>query len=188
MKSLLAFALVLACCAMPAQAQTATVDTEASMLEYRGRHPSHNWRGTSQQVSGEVAYDAADPAASRIMITAPIASFDSGNGTRDANMRKLLNEPENPNVTFTSERVAVTASSTTDDGYTGTWEVAGTLDFNGQRRPLTIPVEVTVSGGQLRAVAAFPVSLTVHEVKRPKLLFVPMRDTLEMEAVIVATL
>jgi len=185
---LLALALVLAFCATPATAQPALVDTEASMLEYRGRHPSHNWRGTSRRVTGEVVYDAANPAASRIMISAPIASFDSGNGTRDANMRKLLNEPENPNVTFTSETVKVTTSRTTDEGHAGTWQVSGTLDFNGQRRPLTIPVEVTVSGGQLRAVAAFPVSLTAHEVKRPKLLFVPMRDTLEMEAVIVATL
>ncbi|MEM6646538.1 MAG: YceI family protein [Bacteroidota bacterium] len=188
MKPLLVLALALAFCTTPAAAQTANVDTEASMLEYRGRHPSHNWRGTSRSVTGEVAYDAANPAASRIMISAPIASFDSGNGTRDANMRKLLNEPENPNVTFTSESVEVTASSTTDEGYVGTWQVAGTLDFNGQRRPLTIEVEVTVSGGLLRAVAAFPVSLTAYEVKRPKLLFVPMRDTLEMEAVIVATL
>ena len=122
------------------------------------------------------------------MIKAPIASFDSGNDNRDSNMLDVVNELDYQHVTFTSESIEVTEWNATGDGYTGHWQVSGTLDFHGQRRPLTIPATVTISSGQFQAVAEFPVSLEEHKVKRPKLLLVPIKDNLQMEATIVATL
>lgn len=188
MKSLYPFITACLLLTTPALAQTTTVNTEASTLSYSGSHPAHDWTGVSNQVTGEITFNADAPAESRVMIKAPIASFDSGNDNRDSNMLDVVNELDFQHVSFTSESIEVTAWTATEDGYTGQWQVEGTLDFHGQRRPLTIPVEVTISGAQFQAISEFPVSLKEHKVKRPKLLMVPIKDNIQMEAVIVATL
>ena len=171
-----------------AQPQTVPVDSAGSTLAYHGSHPLHGWTGTSSAVRGTLGLDLADPAQSTVEIHAPVASFDSGNGNRDSNMLDVVEADQYPDVRFTSDSIEVTAWEETSDGYQGAWQVAGTLDFHGQEHAVTLPVEVNVQGDAFEATSTFEISLERFDVDRPRLLLMSVRDALELEGTIRATL
>lgn len=171
-----------------AQPQTIPVDTAQSTLAYTGSHPLHSWTGTSNAVHGTLGLDLADPAQSTVEIRVPVESFDSGNGNRDSDMLDVVEVDRYPDVRFTSDRIEVTAWEETAEGYQGSWQVTGMLDFHGQEHPITLPVEVSVMGDTFEANSTFEVSLERFEVPRPRLLFMSIRDTIELEGTIRATL
>lgn len=184
-----AFAVLLALAPI-AQAQRwrVPIDTPTSTLAYDGHHRFHDWTGTSRTVRGTLVLDAANPAASAIAIGAPLASFDSGNGNRDANMLETTEALRYPAVTFASDRVEVVSWTRTPDGWRGAWRVTGRLALRGVTRAATVPVDVVIRGSAFEASASFPVSLSAHGVRRPSLLSVPISDTIELTATIRATL
>lgn len=170
-----------------AQPTTYVLDTPASTLAYTGSHPAHDWTGTSRQVTGTVRVDPAQPAGAQVEITAPVESFDSGNGSRDSNMLDVVEVEDYPDVRFVSSGLAIETWRATADGYAGRWRVRGQLTFHGQTRAVEIPVDVLVAGTRLEAKAQFPVSLSEFGVRRPRLMFIPVRDEIQMEARLVAT-
>lgn len=171
-----------------AQPQSIPVDTARSTLAYTGSHPLHSWTGTSHAVQGTLGLDLADPAQSTVEIRVPAESFDSGNGNRDSDMLDVVEVDRYPDVRFTSDRIEVTAWEETAEGYRGSWQVTGTLDFHGQEHPVTLPVEVRVQGDTFEANSIFEVSLERFEVPGPRLLLMSIRDTIELEGTIRATL
>jgi polyisoprenoid-binding protein YceI len=196
---LLCAALLFALVAPPSQAQDenvqdandavlAVVDSTRSHIDYTGSAPAHDWTGTSRDLAGTVRVDADAPADASVEITVPVASFDSGNSTRDSKMRSTLSVDRYPTVTFRSDSVEVVSWGRTDDGYAGRWRVRGPLTFHGRTHPIETLVRVWVGADTLTARVTFPVSLTRFEVDRPRLLFVPIGDTIEIDAVIRAGL
>ena len=59
--------------------------------------------------------------------------------------------------------------------------LAGTVELNGQRISVEIPVGLTHSGSRLRASFSFAVSLDDLKIQRPALLFVRVEDQLMIE-------
>ncbi len=161
--------LALASTAALAQPRTAVVDPAASTLAYTGHHPTHDWTGTSRQVSGTVTVDPAAPERSRVALAVPVASFDSGSGGRDAKMRRIVEAQAYPEVRFTSTAVAVERWDRTASGYDGAWRVSGRLTFHGRTHPVEIPVRVRVVGRRVEATGSFAVSLDRFDVERPRL-------------------
>ena len=168
-----------------AQPRTAVVDPAASTLAYTGHHPTHDWTGTSRQVSGTVTLDPAAPERSRVVLAVPAASFDSGNGSRDAKMRRIVEAETYPEVRFTSTSVAVERWDRTASGYSGAWRVRGRLSFHGRTHAVEIPVQVRVAGRRVEATGAFAVSLDRFEVERPRLV-VRIGRTIDLAATIQA--
>ncbi|ARA94130.1 hypothetical protein AWN76_013855 [Rhodothermaceae bacterium RA] len=179
---------LLLCVPALAQPVSVPVDTGQSTLAYTGHHRLHDWTGVSRAVTGALVLDLDDPARSRVEIEVPVESFDSGNGNRDSNMLDVVEADRYPTVRFVSERITAESWETTDQGRQGTWQVEGLLTFHGQTHPLTIPVEVTVSGATFEARSVFEVSLDAYDVDRPKLLLMPIRPTIDLEATIRASL
>ena len=174
-----------------AQPITVAVDSTESVLQYHGHHPLHGWTGTSRSVHGTLRLDLsdpADPARSAVTIRVPVASFDSGNSNRDANMLDAVEADRYPDVLFESTAISVQRWERTASGYEGSWTVGGNLTFHGQTHPVTIPVTVRIEGNRFEATGAFSIALSQFKVRRPKLLLWSIRDTIDLEGTIRATL
>lgn len=169
---------------MSTSAQTVPVDTETSQISYKGSHFVHSWTGVSNEVTGSLTLDLAEPANSQIEIVAPVESFDSGNGGRDRKMAELVETEVNPNVRFVSNSIEAEQW----DGTAGRWIARGDLTFHGLTFPAEIPVDVQVEDGQFVATGSFEISLDQYEVERPKLLLAKIRDTIELDARVVGLL
>ncbi|MDX1420825.1 MAG: YceI family protein [Rubricoccaceae bacterium] len=171
-----------------AQPTPVPIDGDRSALSYRGSHPLHDWIGTSRAVGGTLAIDLQDSSESRVEIDVPVASFDSGNGRRDARMRELVSADRHPSVRFVGSEVAVERWAATQRGYEGAWRVRRALTFNGRTHEVVVPVSVRVTGRVFEAAARFEISLDRFEVRRPRLLGIPIGDTLRLEGDVRATL
>lgn len=171
-----------------AQPITVAVDSTESILQYHGHHPLHGWTGTSHSVHGALRLDLTDPSRSSVTIRVPVASFDSGNSNRDSNMLDAVEADRYPEVLFESTAISVQRWERTSSGYEGSWTVGGNLTFHGQTHPVTIPVTVRIEGNRFEATGAFSIALSQFKVRRPKLLLWSIRDTIDLEGTIRATL
>lgn len=171
-----------------AQPLTAMIDSTQSTVSYTGRSVGHGWTGTSRHVTGRLHVDRHAPDAGRLIVETAVARFDSGNRRRDATMRRTVAAGRHPSVRFEADRIAVTTRAAAGDIVASTWRVHGRLTFHGQTHPLTVPADVQIRGDRLTAEARFPVSLTRYGIDRPRLLFVPIDDTIRVAVDLVATL
>ncbi|HUL61310.1 MAG TPA: YceI family protein [Anaeromyxobacteraceae bacterium] len=155
-----------------------------STLAYRLGATFHEVRGVTHEVEGRAR--VLSDGTVQVMVRAPVASFDSGNGNRDAHMKEVTDAARFPFVVLKAVGSAPSLA-----GPAGTAVPAepvrialrGELIFHGVARPVEAPVEVRFAEGE-RATArtTFPVSLTAHGVERPALLFVKVDDRIEIEA------
>jgi polyisoprenoid-binding protein YceI len=168
--------------AAPAAAQPATYPiAEESTIEYSGRHLTGGWTGTSRSVDGAVTFDATQPAQTRIRVSAPVESFRSGNSSRDSNMFDAVSGSRHRDVHFESGQVTVERWEERDGGWEGRWLVEGTLTFNGVPRTVVVPVDVRApASGPISASTEFPVLLSDHQVRRPRLLLAPISDEIRL--------
>lgn len=181
MRARLLAGLLLALPLAAAQPATLHVDPARSTLSYRGTSVLHSWTGTSTRVSGTVTLDPADLSTTRFTISAPVASFDSGNRARDRKMRDVTEADRFPTVTFEAQRVRVPQGTAP-----GTWTITGVLTFHGVRRTADVAADVTYRNGTLTAEGSFPVSLDAHGVERPRLVGIPIGDEITVRFEIVA--
>lgn len=171
------------------QRVAATVDSTASVIDYTGSAPMHNWTGTSRSVTGTLLIDRDTPDSSRAVIRAPVATFDSGTNRRDRNMREVTEAEKYPIVEFRSTHIEPTHWGRSSDGHSGQWAVTGDVTFHGQTHPVDATVAVRVTEDSVRAHAQFPISVTRFGVERPKLLWTaPIADTIQIDARIAATI
>ncbi|MCS3649054.1 polyisoprenoid-binding protein YceI [Salinibacter ruber] len=168
----------------PAQAQqvAATIDSTASLVHYTGTAPLHSWRGTSRSVQGKFVLRPRRPDSSRAVIRIPVASFDSGNSTRDSGMRDVTEADAYPFVTFRGTDFSPLTWGRGASGYRGGWAVSGELTFHGRTHPLRDTVSVEVAGDTVRARAEFDVSLTRFDVERPGFMGFTVGDTIRIDA------
>ncbi len=168
----------------PAQAQqvAATIDSTASLVHYTGTAPLHSWRGTSRSVQGKFVLRPRRPDSSRAVIRIPVASFDSGNSTRDSGMRDVTEADAYPFVTFRGTDFSPLTWGRGASGYGGGWAVSGELPFHGRTHPLRDTVSVEVAGDTVRARAEFDVSLTRFDVERPGFMGFTVGDTIRIDA------
>jgi len=142
-----------------------------SRLTYRLIHKFH-------EVEGRVRLGAGG--AVQLMVRAKVASFDSGNGNRDAHMQEATEAARFPLVTLKAVGAAALPAS-----YPATVEVPleGQLEFHGQVRPVTTRAAVTFEApGRAVARARLTISLDGFGVERPSLLFVKVDDALAIDA------
>jgi len=154
---------------------------EGSTIEYTGRHLTGGWTGTTRSVDGAITFDAGAPDRTRIRVGAPVESFRSGNSSRDSNMFDAVNGSRHPDVRFESGRVTVERWEARNGGWEGRWLVEGTLTFNGVARPIVVPVDVQApADGPISGSTEFPVLLSDHQVRRPRLLLSPIGDEIRL--------
>lgn len=91
-------------------------------------------------VTGEIAFDPADAAASSVKISFPIASMQTGAEDRKAHFMTpdFFGADENPNATFTSTAIEVTGDKTA--------RITGDLTINGITKPAVLEATLNASG------------------------------------------
>jgi polyisoprenoid-binding protein YceI len=120
-----------------------TLDPGHSAVGFSVRHLMiTNVRGEFAKFTGNVVYDAAHPEATRIDATIDIASLDTREAKRDADLRSALffDVENHPQMTFVSKSARAVGE--------GELEVTGELVIRGISREVTLAVR-EISGVQV---------------------------------------
>jgi polyisoprenoid-binding protein YceI len=135
-------ALLAALASLPAQAaETYAVDARHAQVVFGYTHFGFSHQtGMLRQVSGELIYDAADPAKSSVSVTIPIDALSTGVPELDQDLKgaNFFDQAQFPTITFKSTRVEKAGS----DGLT----VTGDLTLHGVTKPVTLAVKLLKSG------------------------------------------
>lgn len=122
---------------LPALAGTTfNVDPAHSFAEFAVKHMMvETVKGRFGSISGSLALDEANPAASRVNLSIDVTSLDSGVPDRDAHLRSddFFNAEKYPAITFASKRITAV-----DDTV---FRVAGDLTIRDITREVELDVE-----------------------------------------------
>ena len=158
------------------------VDGPASSVQYKIVHKLKETGGTSKKAEGRVAI--LSDGRLQVLVRAAVASFDSGNSSRDSHMLETMEAAKFPLVQFKGEsKVSLPTTYPARLDVT----VAGEMEFHGRKRRENVPVTLTFSSPtEVRATAHFNVSLDAYEVERPSLLLMKIDDACEVTLDLVA--
>jgi len=151
------------------------VDSGASKLTFRIVHKLHEVEGRSARAEGKAVVQGDGKVLA--MVRVPVATFDSGDSNRDAHMLEAVEAGKFPFAVV--KGVAVLAPGAFDGPRPATLAatLGGELDFHGVKRPIEVPLTVTLeAGGAVRVKGELAVSLDGHGVERPALFFVKVED------------
>jgi polyisoprenoid-binding protein YceI len=153
--------------------------TAPSTLRFHLTHKFHQVDGTTTQVEGKVRL--LPGGAVQLMARAPVASFDSGNGNRDAHMLEVLEAKRYPEVSLKAVGQGLTVPTTFPSQQM--LPAQAELTFHGINQPLSFSVRVRwTAPGKGTADATFPVSLAAFHIERPSLAFIPVDDSVTITA------
>jgi len=172
----LACALV---CAARAEPNGTLLDLREGRLTYHLVHKLHEVNGTNSSLEGKALLQPDGSA--KVQVRAKVAGFDSGNSNRDVHMREVTHEAVHPYTTLRGTLAALKLPLTAP--FTTT--LAATVELNGEKMTVDIPVTLEQTGDALRAKFSFPISLEAFKVERPELLFVKVDDKVMMDGELV---
>lgn len=151
-----------------------------STVRYHIVHKFHDVTGTTSTIEAKAVAQADGRVLA--MVRVPMASFDSGERNRDADMREAVDARRFPFVVFKGiarlEPGALEAAAPT----TVEVRMEGEVELHGVTKPVMVPLTLELDpGGAVRARGSFTVSLDAFGVKRPALLFVKIDDACRIE-------
>src|SRR5882724_4896735 len=144
--------LAAAIAARAEEAVPAVFNVREGTLGYTITHKLREVRGITHDFEGRVV--VAPDGSARVQVRAKVATFDSGNSNRDEHMREVTHEVEHP---YCSVKGIATGVKLPLD-LPRRIILAGTVELNGQRVSVEIPVGLTQSGSRLRANFSFAIS------------------------------
>lgn len=152
------------------------VDPPASALRYHVVHKLHRVDGETRSIEGRAAVKPDGTV--QAMVRAAVASFRSGDSSRDAHMEETLEAGRFPYVTFRGVArldagLELPAAELAMDGE---------VELHGVRRPVHVALAIERRpDGALRARTSFEVSLDSFGIDRPSLLFVKIDDACRID-------
>ena len=139
--SLLALALALSAAPAFAAPVAYEIDGRHTQVHFTYSHFGlSNISGRFSDVTGTIAFDAADPAASSVKVTIPIDTVSTGVAKLDDHLESpdFFDAAKYPTATFAS--TAVTAAGANQ------WKVAGDLTLHGVTRPVVLDATTNFVG------------------------------------------
>lgn len=142
-------ATALATFAFPAAAQQKILPAQ-SEIRFEFKQMGVPVEGRFKKFDGQLSFDAAKPAASKVSFTVDIASTTLGSSESDAELPEAewFNTAKFPQATFASSSFKALGA--------GKYEVAGKLTIKGTQRDVLIPLTMTQSGAVTTATGTFP--------------------------------
>ena len=135
-------------------ADTYKVDPVHSSVVFSIKHNGvTNFYGAFKEISGTVAFDAADPSKSTVELTVPVESVDTRSDKRDQHLKSpdFFNAKQFPAITFKSNKI---------EGSGESYKITGDLTIHGVTKPITVDFKrgadgkggggKTVGGGEAR--------------------------------------
>ena len=171
--------------AISASAQTQfDVNPAQSTVHFGLADTLHAFGGVFKITSADFTFSRkTDKMGGEIIVAA--ASGNSGTAARDRKMKKEeLKAKQYPNITFqpSSFTGQIPASGT------GQIKVSGTFTLLGKPHPLTVPMDVTVSGSNCTATGTFEVPYIQWGLKNPSMLFIHMQKQVKIDLKLVGQL
>ena len=111
------------------------LDTAHTVVSFSGKHMMiTKVRGIFKGVTGTLEFDEASPASSRVEVTIPAATVETGMEPRDAHLRSadFLDAENHPALTFASTSIVPKGDR---------WAIAGDLTIRGVTRPVVLDAE-----------------------------------------------
>ncbi len=149
MRKCLTFAAVALLAALPAAADTFTIDKSHSDVGFRIRHFVSTVTGRFDSFSGAIDLNKANMEASSVEFEIEAASINTANADRDKHLRSpdFFDVEKFPKVTFKSTSIKKTGSNSFD--------VTGNFTLHGVTKTITLPVtylgEIADPWGNIRA-------------------------------------
>lgn len=114
--------------------RTFQIDKAHSEVTFQVRHLLTRVRGQFTEFDGSIAFNAAAPESSSVLLTIQAASISTNQPDRDTHLRSadFFGVDEFPALTFASTGITRTAE--------GAYTVAGDLTIHGVTRPVALPV------------------------------------------------
>ena len=134
----LATALCLSAGTVFAAAEEYTLDTSHSQVVFSYNHLGFSTTtGLFSDITGTIAFDNADPAASSVKVSFPVTTLFTGFADRDKHFLSadLFNGEANPTVTFESTSIKVTGEKSA--------EITGNLTLNGVTKEVVLDTVMT---------------------------------------------
>jgi polyisoprenoid-binding protein YceI len=134
------------------------LDTAHTVVSFSGKHMMiTKVRGLFKGVTGTIAFDEADPARSRVEVTIPAATIETGMEPRDKHLRSadFLDAETHATLTFVSTGIAPQG---------GRWAISGDLTIRGVTRPVVLDAETLgiVTGMDGRRHAGFSATTKIR--------------------------
>jgi polyisoprenoid-binding protein YceI len=172
--------LALLLLAGPFQGRSYDVEPATSTVRYHIVHKLHDVTGTTSTVEGKAVIRPDGRVLAQVRV--PLASFDSGERNRDADMREAVEARRFPFVVFKGTATLEPERLAAGGPLALEVRLDGEVELHGVRRPVAVPlrVELAADGGG-RARGAFEVSLDAFGIARPSLLFVKIDDACRIE-------
>lgn len=136
----------------------------------------HSFRGETQQLTGRFTLQQrSPPRLADAVVTVAAAGLSTGHPERDADMRRDFLEVERfPTIEFRVDEV-VSPQAAADDG---TWDLVlrGKLTVHGVTRDVGVPTTVSIADRRVTARGRVRVDMRAHNIRVPRLLFIPMKS------------
>lgn len=104
-------------------------------------------------------------------ISISVLSLKSDNKKRDEDMYQTLNEKSNPYITFGIKNIVQTNKS---------YQINGVLVLNGVTKNVSSSAQITNTDDALNFFGSFSIYLTDYNIKPPKLLFLTVRNKVDI--------
>lgn len=164
--------MLLAFCFFVAAPQTFTLDAGKSVMRYHIVHKLHQVDAEAHSSEGRALLQP--DGAGQVMVRTAVSAFNSGDRNRDEHMLEVTEAGKFPNVVL---KGTFSAPSTKSFPAKVNVVLSGELEFHGQKKPISVPLELTWnSADEAHTVGQVTVSLDAYGVERPALLFVKIED------------
>ncbi len=114
-----------------------------------------------------------DPTTLRGRIWFKIADFRSDNSERDEHMDKMFESSKYPEISLDIQRIRKQGSR---------YMISGILQMHGVRRPITVAADIVKKNGAFQITSYFNVKVSDYGMEPPTLLFLSVRDRVDIHA------
>jgi polyisoprenoid-binding protein YceI len=153
------------------------LDPARSSIRFEGTSTLHGFGGRARSLGGEAFADPERPAqtgGARLWVD--VASMDTEDSRRDSDMREALGAKRFPRVVFRLKELDGELR-----GWSGRLHAYGTFEVKGVRRGRVFDVAIEPAGEDgFRVQGRTELSLAEHEIEPPSVLFVKVRDKVEV--------
>jgi polyisoprenoid-binding protein YceI len=156
------------------------VDAERSEAGFHASSTLHDFSGSAGRLGGSLRFDPEAPGSVRGEVWTPVAQLDTGNDSRDRDMRAALGAERHPRIAYSVE--GFTPGETPDAAAELSGEVEGTITIHGEARPWSLPVRLTrLADGAWRVEGSAALDMREHGVDPPTAFFGALRVRPEVE-------
>lgn len=144
-------------------------EAEGNEVKYISTVAAFSFSGQTDQIDGFIYWegDSLSVEDSQLHFEVNLASFDSGIGKRDRDMREVLDTDKWPKAVYKGELTELAAVDSTVTAFRV--ETRGTLSLHGVERAVGVPGLVVVEGHRSRVEAAFSLKLADYGIEAPSL-------------------